>query len=257
MEQPLHMKNTERFSGRAEHYIKYRPHYPHAIITCLEQEACLTKDAVVADIGSGTGISCMPFLENGNTVFAVEPNTDMRDASERLLGGFPGFRAVAGTAEKTTLPDGSADLIVAAQAFHWFHGSAARSEFLRIGKPGACTVLMWNERDLQDELGKAYEALLQKYAVDYRETNHRNVGPAQLSAFFSPAVYRAHVFRNAQQLDLQGLKGRLLSASYAPQPGHALYAPMMSELEELFAQYAHGGMVKFMYTTRLYIGKLE
>ncbi|MGE7775856.1 class I SAM-dependent methyltransferase [Chitinophaga sp. NPDC101104] len=251
------MKNTERFSGRAEHYIKYRPHYPHAIITCLEQEACLTKGSMVADIGAGTGISCMPFLENGNTVFAVEPNSDMRDASERLLRGFPGFHAVAGTAEKTTLPDASADLIVAAQAFHWFHGSAARSEFLRIGKPGACTVLMWNERDLQDELGKAYEALLQKYAVDYRETNHRNVGPAQLSAFFSPAVYRAHVFRNAQQLDLQGLKGRLLSASYAPQPGHALYAPMMSELEELFARYAHNGMVKFMYTTRLYIGKLE
>ncbi len=186
LEQPLRMKNTERFSGRAEHYIKYRPHYPHAIIACLEQEACLTKDSVVADIGSGTGISCIPFLENGNSVFAVEPNADMRLASERLFTGYPGFRAVAGTAEKSTLPDASADLIVAAQAFHWFHGSAACAEFVRIGKPGACTVLMWNERDLQDELGKAYEALLQSNAVDYRETNHRNVGPAQLSAFFSP-----------------------------------------------------------------------
>lgn len=251
------MKNTERFSGRAEHYIKYRPHYPHAIIPCLEQESCLTKSSVVADIGSGTGISCLPFLENGNTLYAVEPNAEMREASERLLGRYPEFHAVAGTAEKTTLGEKSADLIVAAQAFHWFHGSAARAEFLRIGKPGACTVLMWNERDLHDELGKAYEALLQKNAIDYRETNHRNVGPAQLSAFFSPTVYRAHVFRNAQQLDLQGLKGRMLSASYAPQPGHPQYAPMIAELEELFAKYAQNGMVKFMYTTRLYIGKLE
>ncbi len=251
------MKNTERFSGRAEHYIKFRPHYPHAIITCLEQEACLTKESVVADIGSGTGISCMPFLENGNTVYAIEPNTEMREASERLLQGHPGFHAIGGTAEKTTLPDASADIIVAAQAFHWFHGSAARTEFLRIGKPGACTVLMWNERDLQDALGKEYEILLQKYAVDYRETNHRNVGPAQLSAFYSPAVYRAHVFRNAQQLDFQGLKGRLLSASYAPQPGHPRHDEMMAEVGALFTRYATNGMVKFMYTTRLYIGQLQ
>lgn len=251
------MKNTERFSGRAEHYIKFRPHYPHAIISCLEQEACLTKESVVADIGSGTGISCLPFLENGNIVYAIEPNQEMREASVRLLHGHPGFHAIGGTAEKTTLPDASADIIVAAQAFHWFHGSAARTEFLRIGKPGACTVLMWNERDVHDALGKEYETLLQKYAVDYRETNHRNVGPAQLSAFYSPAVYRAHVFRNAQQLDFQGLKGRLLSASYAPQPGHPRYEEMTAELAVLFAKYAINGMVKFMYTTRLYIGKLQ
>lgn len=250
------MKNTERFSGRAEHYIKYRPHYPHAIIACLEEAACLTKESVVADIGSGTGISCLPFLENGNPVLAVEPNTEMREASERLLHGHPGFRAVAGTAEKTTLVDGSADLIVAGQAFHWFHGSAARNEFVRIGRPGACTVLMWNERDIQDQLGKEYDALLEANAVDYRETNHRNVGPAQLSAFYSPSVYSAHTFSNAQQLDLQGLKGRMLSASYAPQPGHPRYAPMISQLEDLFAKYARNGLVKFMYTTRLYIGQL-
>lgn len=251
------MKNTERFSGRAEHYIKFRPHYPHAVITYLEEEACLTKSSVVADVGSGTGISCIPFLENGNTVYAVEPNTEMREASGRLLHGYPGFRAVDGTAEKTSLPDASADLIVAAQAFHWFHGSVARTEFLRIGKPGACTVLMWNERDVQDELGKEYETLLQSHAVDYRETNHRNVGPAQLSAFYTPAVYQAKTFRNAQQLDLEGLKGRMLSASYAPQPGHPQYEAMIGKLEDMFAKHAQNGLVKFLYTTRLYTGRLQ
>jgi len=73
---------------------------------------------VVADIASGTGTWTRMLLENGNKVFGVEPNTEMRQAGGRLLAAFPKFTSVAGTAEATTLPDRSVDFVTVAQAAH-------------------------------------------------------------------------------------------------------------------------------------------
>src|SRR3954462_7304824 len=112
--------STDRFSDRVEHYIRSRPSYPDALFDFLRKELRLAPDWAIADIGSGTGISSKPFLQNGNTLYGIEPNAPMRQAAERLLGSFPNFRSIDGTAEGTTLANGSVDLIVAAQAFHWF-----------------------------------------------------------------------------------------------------------------------------------------
>jgi ubiquinone/menaquinone biosynthesis C-methylase UbiE len=91
----------------------------------------LTRDSVFADIGSGTGLSAKPFLENGNVVYGVEPNAGMRTAAESLLKEFANFRSIDGTADKTSLPDQSMDFVVAAQAFHWFEPDSTRIEFKR------------------------------------------------------------------------------------------------------------------------------
>ena len=104
-----HMNDqTQRFSGRVENYARFRPSYPHAVLGFLETECGLTS-AFVADVGSGTGILSGKFLENGNRVFGVEPNDGMREAGERLLRRYPNFTNVAGTAEATTLEDGSVE----------------------------------------------------------------------------------------------------------------------------------------------------
>jgi SAM-dependent methyltransferase len=81
--------STLRFTGRVENYIKYRPGYPGGMIETLVKECGLTKDSIVADIGSGTGILSGLFLKNGNRVFGVEPNREMREAGERLLQRVP------------------------------------------------------------------------------------------------------------------------------------------------------------------------
>lgn len=250
------MKNTERFSDRVENYVKYRPHYPQAIITCLERELGLTTETVVADIGAGTGISSLLFLENGNKVLGVEPNKEMREMAEKVLHRFPNFSVTGGTAERTMLPDACADLIVAGQSFHWFSQGAARVEFRRIGREAAHVALIWNERQTDSGFEKDYEQLIQQYGIDYKETGHRNIGPAQLADFFSPSLYQEYTFRNAQMFDYSGLKGRLLSSSYAPQEDHPSYAPMIHRLEELFERHKQQGMVKFHYTTRMYVGQL-
>ncbi len=89
-------------------------------------ERCgFSAGSVVADLGSGTGILSELLLKNGNLVFGVEPNAEMRAAGETLLAGYPRFRERRATAEATTLADCSVDFITAGQAFHWFDRVAA------------------------------------------------------------------------------------------------------------------------------------
>src|SRR5947209_4065708 len=103
---------TARFGSRVADYVATRPGYPPAVLDSLHAEAGLTPGSVIADVGSGTGLSSEMFLKNGNTVYGVEPNAEMRAAGEQLLAGYPKFHSAAGTAEDTTLPDASIDLIV-------------------------------------------------------------------------------------------------------------------------------------------------
>ena len=115
------MANTvERFSNRVANYVKYRPNYPKEVLRFLQKELNLQTDSIIADIGSGTGISTKIFLENGNPVYGVEPNAAMRAAAEEFLKDFPNFKSVDGTSENTTLGERSIDFVTAAQAFHWF-----------------------------------------------------------------------------------------------------------------------------------------
>ena len=93
---------TRRFSDRVENYVRYRPGYPAEVLRVLQNECGLAPGHAVADIASGTGIWTRTLLENGNSVFGVEPNAEMRQAGERLLAEFPNFRSIAGTAEAKT-----------------------------------------------------------------------------------------------------------------------------------------------------------
>ena len=99
---------TQRFSSRVENYVKYRPGYPKTILALLRRDCGLSPASVIADIGSGTGLSSKLFLPNGNRVYGVEPNLEMREAGERLLAKYARFTSVAATAEATTLASASA-----------------------------------------------------------------------------------------------------------------------------------------------------
>src|SRR4051794_744677 len=102
---------TQRFSDRVEHYVRSRPSYPAAFHDFLARELAVGVGAVVADVGSGTGISARPLLGRGNVVYAIEPNAPMRQAAERLLSGYTDFHSLDATAEATTLPSASVDLV--------------------------------------------------------------------------------------------------------------------------------------------------
>jgi SAM-dependent methyltransferase len=249
---------TTRFSSRVGNYVRYRPGYPAEIIDLLRQECALKKDSPIADIGSGTGKLTELFLRNGNPVLGVEPNREMREAGERLLEQFPHFQSVDGTAEATTLPDRSVDFITIGQAFHWFDLEPCRVEFSRILKPGGRVVIIWNDRlvDTTSFLA-AYEQLLREFSTDYERVNHRsfNDGEAVRDLLGGPA--RLKHFPSAQQFDFDGLKGRLLSSSYAPEAGQPKHNEMIDALKRVFETHQKNGRVVFEYETHVYYGQLN
>jgi SAM-dependent methyltransferase len=253
------LNSKSRFSDRVENYAKYRPSYPAAALDFLRAHGALGTKSVVADIGSGTGIASALLLDAACVVHAVEPNEPMRLAAERLLGHRPGFRSVNGSAEATGLPADSVDLIVAAQAFHWFDTPAAAAEFRRILRPAGFVALLWNDRATAgSDFLAAYEELLVEFGNGYTPANgplHEYENDAHLRALFGGAYERAE-FRNGQTLDYEALLGRLLSSSYAPQPGEPKYLPMEAALRRLFERFQAGGTVSLNYETRVYLGRL-
>jgi SAM-dependent methyltransferase len=248
---------TERFSSRVENYIKYRPGYPPAIVDFLAAECGLTPQSIVADIGSGTGKLTELFLANGNEVFAVEPNAAMRKAGEDLLHTYPLFQSVAGSAEQTTLPSLSVDILMAGQAFHWFDPDKARVECARILRPDGWAVLIWNDRQLETTpFLLDYEQFLQDFGTDYNEIrNDKSEEPIKL--FFGTEKIHHRGFPNNQVFNYDGLRGRALSSSYIPEPQDPHFEPMLPRLKQLFLKHAKDGLVNFDYETKLYFGHLS
>lgn len=251
------VKPTERFSSRADLYDRFRPRYAQAIIPLLEEAIGLSPATIVADVGSGTGILSGLFLQNGNTVHAVEPNEAMRAAAEATYADEERFHSVAATAEETTLPDNSVDLIVAGQAFHWFKVVEARREFARILKPKGWVALIYNSWNLPDSTVAAdYRQLLDQYGTDYRRVaGQRRIGD-EMSQFFSPGGFSKRRFDNPQTYDFEAFRGRVLSSSYSPLPGHANYEPLMEGLQEMFERHAFDGRLVFPYETSVTWGRV-
>jgi SAM-dependent methyltransferase len=248
---------TKRFSNRVQNYLKYRPRYPSEIISLLEKECALTRDSVIADVGSGTGFLSELFLGNGNRVFGVEPNAEMRAAGERPLADYPNFVSIDATAEATTLPDSSVDLITAGQAFHWFDREKARVEFQRILKPDGWVVIVWNTFPTgRSALVKAYDDVLVRYGTDYREVA-KEIEDSGIEKFFSPGECKRARFDFQQTFDWEGFKGRLLSASYAPNADSADYEPMLGDLRQVFDSHQKNERVVFDYDTVVYYGQFE
>jgi len=249
--------STRRFSSRVDNYVKYRPSYPPEVVGLLAAECGLTPGALVADIGAGTGLLAELLLKNGNRVFGVEPNREMRAAGERVLADYPLYTSIDGTAEATTLHDRSVDIITAGQAFHWFDREKARVEFTRILRLGGWVALVWNERRIDSTpFLAAYEQLLRTYSSEYELLNHRHVDQQMIAAFFKAGTFRSQTFENRQIFDFAGVKGRLLSSSYSPEPGQPTHQPMLDELAAMFRAHQVDGSVAFEYDTSVYYGQL-
>jgi len=254
--------STTRFSDRVGAYIAARPRYPDAIAPLLVRELNLPVDAVIADIGSGTGISSAPFLAAGFTVLGVEPNEAMRVAAERDLAGQARFRSVNGTGEATSLATASVDLVIAGQAFHWFDPERFGAEVLRILKPDGALALFWNSRvnDASPFMAE-YDRLLIECCPEYREKWAKSHVDGTLTRH-APAMrivfggdWREAALDNAQVLDRAGLIARVESDSYAPKPGDPLHAPMVNALIALFDRHAQCDSVTINYRTRIFFGR--
>lgn len=248
----MHTDPTQRFTPRVEPYQRYRPSYPREILELLHRQCGLRTDSRIADVGCGTGLLSRLFLDYGCMVFGVEPNAGMRAAAEEALAGEARFRGIDGRAEATTLPDAAFDFVTAGQAFHWFDAVGAHREFQRILRPEGGLVLVWNERRIEPGFQADYEDVLRKYAP---ETNR--IREDAIETVFGGRHWTLTEFSNQQILDLDGLKGRVASCSYAPLPDAPGYRPLMEALEGLFAAHQRDGQVTLLYDAKVYWGRIS
>jgi ubiquinone/menaquinone biosynthesis C-methylase UbiE len=246
--------NTNRFDGRAEDYDRYRQRYPTEEVLIRLREWCgLTHDWIVADIGAGTGMLAEVFLENGNRVLAVEPNQDMRAqmrASVEQQLGKPAERLeiIDATAEDTTLPDASIDLVAAGRAFHWFDKERALAEFRRILKPGRWVTLVAADRDRNSDDPAcqaqidAYEELMSRHGIDYTRVRSGYRSYDKLDTFFDGELHQAQL-PGLRRLDWDSFSGHARSLSVTPQLGHPGYATFERAMQLYFEAYACDGVL--------------
>lgn len=209
----------------------------------------------MADLGSGTGIFSELLLERGLTVYAVEPNDDMRRMAEERLRGRKGFISVKGSAESTGLEDRSVDAAMAAQAYHWFEPTATRKELRRILVPPCWVVLLWNERQVEaDEFSRGYEELVNAFSAEHAGIERNKQDPERI---FGDPPFERLTYQNDRELDLDDLKGMAASVSYLPAPGQSGHEEFCSRLERLFARSERGGKVIIRLRTECCFGRLE
>jgi ubiquinone/menaquinone biosynthesis C-methylase UbiE len=251
------MDGTQRFTSRVESYRRFRPRYPETIVHLLQRECALSTDDVVADVAAGTGLLAEIFLAAGHPVYAVEPNDAMREACAVLEAQYPKLRCVPGTAEQTGLPDGCASFVTVGQALHWLDHTRARAEFARILRPGGCCAVVYNHRRRGgDAFHDGYERILREFGLDYEAVQREHPGPEKIAAFFAPSEVKTATVPNFQELTLEGLKGRILSSSYMPQPGQPRYEEMIEAIKALYAQCERNGTVRMEYETAVSWGRL-
>lgn len=154
------------FDAWAGDYDRFRPGYPDELFDAIERRVTLPRSPHVVDLGAGTGRASLAMVERGWRITAVEPGRTMLDtlranATNRGLL----VSTVQATAEQTGLDTASADLVTAAQSFHWFDKVAALHEMARLLKPLGGIALFWNVRDASRSPFLAdYATLLEQYA---------------------------------------------------------------------------------------------
>ena len=230
------------------------------MIHLLQKEISLpsTLSYQIADLGSGTGILSELFLKNGNTVFGVEPNKEMRKEAERQLKSYPHFISVNGQAESTTLEDSDIDLITAAQSFHWFDIDKTRKEILRILKPEGYVVLIWNQRkESGTSFAKDIEHILMKYGKNYKKSTRKKLDTNDFMRFFGHKNFETKIIWNSHTRSFEELRGMLLSISYTPTEEHEVYPQMIEHLKRLYSRHQVNGQIKVDYDTEIIFGQIS
>ena len=202
----VHRVAAKGFSEGAEAYERGRPGYPREAIGWLADRLGLASGPRVIDLAAGTGKLSRALHAAGGEVVAVEPLARMRALIARPI------RAVEGTAEHIPQPDGSADAVTVAQAFHWFDGEHALAEIHRVLRPGGGLALVWNGRLMDDPGQAAVEELIAPYTGEiprHRSGEWRQ--PFEATTLFGPLEERS--FPNQQSLDAAGLADRVGSTS--------------------------------------------
>jgi SAM-dependent methyltransferase len=236
------------FSSAADVYERARPSYPAAAVAWIAERAEIGPGRTVVDLGAGTGKLTRLLVPLGARVVAVEPLAEMRAKLEEVL---PTVESLDGTAEDIPLPDGVADVVTCAQAFHWFNFELAFPELHRVLADAGLLVLVWNHlRELDDELQGAIEALLAPY---------RTAAPGRpddlwrprltASDLFGAVEHQSFVFE--QYLSRADIVDRVASTSFVAALPPAEREVLLGRVRKLTADCAEP--IDFPYRTDVFV----
>lgn len=216
---PIRARGFDRWAGE---YDRFRPGYPDALFDAIASRLRVPRRPLVVDLGAGTGRAALAMAERGWRVTAVEPGRPMLDLL-RAAASNAGLliATVQAEAEATGLDPASADLVTAAQAFHWFDKDRALAEMARILRPGGGVALFWNVRDAERSPFLAdYAGLLERHAAAGADSGrYETVGRAETArafeahavAFEAPEL--VHLHQEVAMTDEQFI-GMAFTASY-------------------------------------------
>jgi len=251
------MANEQLFTNRTESYAKGRPGYAEGVMELVFRDIVKPGDTI-ADVGSGTGIFARAFIERGYTVYCVEPNEEMRAQAIKTFAGSPHFVPVAASAENTTLPAQSVDLVSAASAFHWFDADAFRTECKRVLKPDGTVFVVINARKYDDPFTLRQHAICTAHCKAFVSLRHgllRSI--PKLEAFFGDRMNHAE-FDFPLEYTKENFIQRSLSSSYAPEPNTAACQKYTDALWALMDELApHHDKITVPNASAVYWGRLS
>ena len=251
--------NEDKFNHLADIYEKYRPSYPEKYVKDIIATCHLNSESLVADIGAGTGILTRQLLHNNLKVVGVEPNPDMRKLLKKLEAN-KNFKAVEGTAEHTNLEDHSIDLIVVAQAFHWFDKEKFKKECKRILKPNGSVWILWNQLDENKEIVKEQKKIDDQFTNRFQEVNgilSAAKKEEKIQGFFKDNQYETKIVDNPLENDKERFIGSNLSKSYSLKKEDENYDNYIKAFGEVFDKYCENGKVMIPNKTYGYLGKIN
>ena len=213
------------FGDVAAAYDRARPSYPREAAAWLAGE----QPTTVLELGAGTGKLTAVLVELGHDVHATDPDEQMLDVLRERL---PDVRTSVATAEDLPVGDASYDVVVVAQAFHWFDHERALPEIARVLKPGGRLSLVWNERDERIPWVRRLGALIGT------QEQLRSTEPLESSALFGPV--ESGTFRHWQVVDRESIADLARSRSNVATLDEEARAAKIAEVVAFYDDYGRG-----------------
>jgi len=242
------------FDDEAERYDRARPSYAEALVDEVIAHSRIPPDGRILEVGAGTGKATVLFARRGYPMVALEPGANLANVLRRNVAAFPKVQIELSTFEEWPGADGSFDLVISAQAFHWVDPKVRYRKAAAALRPGGAFALIRNEQfdlapslraELDDAYARFFPAAADQGASDVETQRRELTAEIERSGCFGPvhvAVFPwTQRYTVRQYLDLLGTHSD--HAVLEPRLRKPLFEAVAAAIER------HGGVLEMPYAS--------